>query len=587
MECKKIGNGNPISSLVGSILECKKLTSTVKSRTTVFAIGFAFTLLFCSIFFAFNYPDKIVMNPMGQRQSWFPSIFSNSSRSKSFFSFIFPSSVSSTTPNLTESDTAFQKNPQDMKKLPHDQKGMDKNGLENMDKGSNTNKTEDILVNTKNGTEYFNSTGIDVPDVIPINSTDGNGGKQGAVLGQGDNQEIVPKQNNSSQSLSGSPVITPDLDSSTNSAHLKPEEISNGSSVPVEKKKCDIFSGRWVRDYSYPHYPAGSCPHIDESFNCFINKRPDNHYEKWRWQPNDCDIPRLNATDMLERLRGKRLVFVGDSLNRNMWESLVCILRHSVSNKSRVHEISGRKQFRTEGFYAFLYEDYNCTVEFIRAPFLVQEWEMDGVNRTKKETLRLDLLESSVPKSKKADIIVFNTGHWWTHEKTSKGMDYYQEGDHVYPELKVLEAYRKALTTWAKWVDMNINPERTQVFFRGYSATHFRGGQWNSGGQCHKETEPIYNETYLSKYSSKMIVLESVIKEMKTPIMYLNITRITDYRKDGHPSIYRRIYLSQEEKIASERYQDCSHWCLPGVPDTWNELLYASMLMKGQGMWAS
>lgn len=32
---------------------------------------------------------------------------------------------------------------------------------------------------------------------------------------------------------------------------------------------------------------------------------------------------------MLERLRGKRLVFVGDSLNRNMWESLVCIFRNS------------------------------------------------------------------------------------------------------------------------------------------------------------------------------------------------------------------------------------------------------------------
>lgn len=65
---------------------------------------------------------------------------------------------------------------------------------------------------------------------------------------------------------------------------------------------------------------------------------------------------RLNPTDMLERLRGKRLVFVGDSLNRNMWESLICILRNSVKDKSKVFEVSGRSQFRAEGSYSFLFQ---------------------------------------------------------------------------------------------------------------------------------------------------------------------------------------------------------------------------------------
>jgi hypothetical protein len=61
---------------------------------------------------------------------------------------------------------------------------------------------------------------------------------------------------------------------------------------------------------------------------------------------------------MLERLRGKRLVFVGDSLNRNMWESLVCILRHSVKDKKKVFEASGRREFKTEGSYSFLFTVY-------------------------------------------------------------------------------------------------------------------------------------------------------------------------------------------------------------------------------------
>ena len=82
-----------------------------------------------------------------------------------------------------------------------------------------------------------------------------------------------------------------------------------------------------------------------------------------------------------------------------------------------------------------------------------------------------------------------------------------------------------------------------------------------------------------------MRAFNNVLREMKTPVVYLNISRLTDYSKDGHPSIYRMEYKTVEEQIAAERSQDCSHWCLPGVPDTWNELLYASLLKVGRGSW--
>ncbi|KAK4404964.1 protein trichome birefringence [Sesamum angolense] len=266
---------------------------------------------------------------------------------------------------------------------------------------------------------------------------------------------------------------------------------------------------------------------IDEQFNCFLNGRPDNGYHKLKWKPKGCTLPRLDGSHMLELLRGKRLVFIGDSLNRNMWESLICILRNSVKDKNKVYEEFGRHHFRTEASYSFVFEEYKCTVEFFVAPFLVQEWEVEGKNGTTKETLRLDLISRSADKYKNADIIVFNTGHWWTHEKTSTG-----------------------------------------------------GGQWNSGGQCDNETEPIKNEMYLTPYPQKMTVLRKVLRGMKTRVTYLNVTRMTDYRKDGHPSIYRKQHLSDEERKSPLSFQDCSHWCLPGVPDAWNEILYAELMVK-------
>ncbi|PUZ47927.1 hypothetical protein GQ55_7G205500 [Panicum hallii var. hallii] len=353
----------------------------------------------------------------------------------------------------------------------------------------------------------------------------------------------------------------------------------------VSFAKCDVFNGRWVRDEGYGFYPPKSCALIDDDFNCHKNGRPDSDYLKWRWQPHGCDIPRLNATEFLERLRGQRIIFVGDSLNRNMWESLVCILRHAVRDKRGVYEASGKNQFKTRGYYSFKFREYNCSVDFIRSIFLVKEMIGEGTNGTEDAKLKLDELDATTPAYRTADIVVFNTGHWWTHYKTSRGLNYYQEGNHVYRSLEVLDAYKRALTTWARWVDKNIDSRRTQVVFRGYSLSHFRGGQWNSGGRCHKETEPIFNQTYLSEYPEKMVILEQVLRQMKTPVIYLNISTLTDYRKDGHPSAYRRWYNTEEERIAAVKKQDCSHWCLPGVPDTWNELLYASLLQAGKGSW--
>nr|GMD97122.1 protein trichome birefringence-like 2 [Ipomoea batatas]GMD97960.1 protein trichome birefringence-like 2 [Ipomoea batatas] len=311
---------------------------------------------------------------------------------------------------------------------------------------------------------------------------------------------------------------------------------------------CDIYDGEWVRDDTKPYYLPGSCPYIDRDFDCHLNKRPDDKYVKWKWQPYACDIPSFNATDFLERLRGRSLVFVGDSLNRNMWESLVCMLRASIQDKKRVFEISGRSEFKKKGFYAFRFEDYNCSVDFVGSPFLVRESSFKGVNGSF-DTLRLDLMDPTTSMYNDADVIIFNTGHWWTHEKTSRGEDYYQEGNHVHARLKVLEAYKRALYTWARWVDKNVD------------AKELRGGPWNSGGQCHKETEPIFNKRHLAKYPSKMKVLEHVLHDMRTPVMYMNISRLTDYRKDAHPSVYRpevKVAVACTLKIVvTGAYREC------------------------------
>lgn len=125
-----------------------------------------------------------------------------------------------------------------------------------------------------------------------------------------------------------------------------------------DPEECNIVEGKWVFNRSIkPLYSDRSCPYLDRQVSCVKNGRPDSDYRRWEWQPDDCILPRFTRVDhmcfwhglffsvlkklinnelqrtyrfdqkvALKKLRGKRLMFVGDSLQRGQWQSLVCLV---------------------------------------------------------------------------------------------------------------------------------------------------------------------------------------------------------------------------------------------------------------------
>ncbi|KAI5401528.1 protein trichome birefringence-like 42 [Lathyrus oleraceus] len=312
--------------------------------------------------------------------------------------------------------------------------------------------------------------------------------------------------------------------------------------------RCDFSNGKWVVDD--PHYPlydpSSDCPFIVQGFDCLRNGRIDQDYLKYRWKPFDCDVPRFDGVKFLEKYRGKKITFVGDSISDNMWQSLTCML-HIALPKSNYTLTR-----KTKHLSMFSFPEYEVSITWVKDGYLV-----DTVRDKKKgRILKLDSIGSK--KSWNGDVLIFNTYHWWFH--TGKIPTIFQLGNEIKESMDKMEAFKIGLTTWSNWIDSNIDPSKTSVIFQGIAAAH--AGE----NYCMGKTEP--EEGRKPSYPGVEIV-KNVLSNMKNDVYWLDITLQTQLRIDGHPSIYTGLGTC---------YEDCSHWCLAGAPDTWNEILYAVLL---------
>ncbi|KAL3617047.1 hypothetical protein CASFOL_039441 [Castilleja foliolosa] len=315
----------------------------------------------------------------------------------------------------------------------------------------------------------------------------------------------------------------------------------------IKADKCSLYQGKWAFDPTYPFYQPKStaqpngCPFIDPEFDCLKFGRPDTAYLKFAWQPDACSMRRFNGLDFLNRWRGKKIMFVGDSLSLNQWQSLACMIHAFVQNSKIVYNRQGTLSSVT-------FQDYGVTLLYYRSTYLVDI--IGGV-------LKLD----SILQGKDwmgMNVLIFNSWHWWIHTGSAQGWKTMEYRGKQVTDMDRHTAFRIGLTTWAQWVDRYVDPTVTKVFFQGISPSHYK---------CNGQQQPSAASASQANVPQEAKIVYEVLGTIKKPVTLLDITAMSQLRIDAHPSVYGGTGAGV----------DCSHWCLPGLPDTWNQLLYASL----------
>ncbi|ONK65612.1 uncharacterized protein A4U43_C07F38870 [Asparagus officinalis] len=341
--------------------------------------------------------------------------------------------------------------------------------------------------------------------------------------------------------------------------------------------KCDIFSGKWIRDSSPPRYTNASCEFMSPPRNCIKNGRPDTGYLFWKWKPYDCDLRPLEPKKFLNSMRNKSFAMIGDSLLLNQMQSLLCLLSQGGKSIDTYHS----KGYQLRRWY---FSSYNFTLSTYWAPFLLQAY----FRSHKMLVLHLDKLDTRwTTDYHRHDYILIALGPWF-----SKPMIIMENNTIVgchschgkLKELGTVYPYRRALQMAFNFItESNHKPV---VFVRTWSPRHFEHGEWFNGGICNR-TEP-YNKGEYNGPKIEQTYYDINIKEFNEAvdvgyrkgikIKLVDVFHLSMLRPDGHPGPYMKFHPFDHRDKNAGVQNDCTHWCLPGPIDAWNDLLMEMLI---------
>ncbi|XP_052182856.1 protein trichome birefringence-like 14 [Diospyros lotus] len=356
------------------------------------------------------------------------------------------------------------------------------------------------------------------------------------------------------------------------------KEVRNDNlTTSAVKEDCNYAKGKWVLDDRLPLYSGFGCKQwLSGMWACRLTQRMDFRYEKLRWLPKNCINEEFTISTFFERMKDKTLAFVGDSLGRQQFQSLMCMVTGgqempdvlNVGWEYGLVKAPGAK--RPDG-WAYRFPSTNTTILYYWSASLCDLEPLNITNPKTDYAMHLDRPPAFLQRFlRRFDVLVLNTGHHWNRGKFNANRWVMHIGGVPNTDTKIeniVVAKNFTIHSVVNWVNSQLpRYPGLKAFFRSISPRHFSNGDWNTGGTC-DNVNPSKGKAVLQDDSGDPLVADAV---KGTNVKFLDITALSQLRDDGHISKYGI-------RATTPTMQDCLHWCLPGVPDTWNEILVAQI----------
>ena len=290
---------------------------------------------------------------------------------------------------------------------------------------------------------------------------------------------------------------------------------------------------------------------VDERQDC--RRRP--HHLSWEWIPDDptCVPTDTRPVSFLHRHAGQHIAFVGDSLARNLFESLLCLVSGApdVVHVTRMplprHKPRHRKTFDVKG----VSDDQRVRLTYVPSHFLAAATHMPGSDP---EYVLGD--PSAVATAswthvlQEVDTIVLHVGGW-------------------FPRDPLFMANETVLDTALAGALAHV---RLVAGFTGRvvvvtpSPSHWDGPD----GVCGASTPlqlPDLNAHTRRVHNGVVRGLKAAAAGGVADVEVVDISTVAGTRGDAHPE---NLVTRPDGTWAT----DCQHHCLPGVPDTINEVMW-------------
>ncbi|CDY39831.1 BnaC02g42870D [Brassica napus] len=314
---------------------------------------------------------------------------------------------------------------------------------------------------------------------------------------------------------------------------------------PPSFSVCNYAKGKWVKDKKRPLYSGSECKQwLSSMWACRVMGRPDFSFEGYRWQPQGCNMPQFDRFTFLTRMQNKTIAFIGDSLGRQQFQSLMCMATGGedspeVQNVGWEYGLVKPKGALRPDGWAYRFPTTNTTILYYWSASLSDLVPMKNTDPPRLTAMHLDRPPAFMRNYlHRFDVLVLNTGHHWNRGKI--------EGNHWVMHVNGTQAqgeflkdisHAKVFTirSVAKWLDaeLPLHP-RLKAFFRTISPRHFRNGDWNTGGNCNN-TVPLSRGSEINGDDGSVdTTVESAVNG--TRIKILDITALSELRDEAHIS---------------------------------------------------